>query len=70
MSVSMYRGQVERQQREIAQLEARVADERSKAARERSEALRIRLHLEDDESLDGGVEAEAGAAARGPGRWA
>jgi len=41
MSVSMFRGQVDRLQREIAQLEARVADERSKAARERSEALRI-----------------------------
>ena len=41
MSVSMFRGQVERLQREIAHLEARVADERSKSARERSEALRI-----------------------------
>lgn len=41
MSVSMYRGQVDRLQREIAQLAAKIADERSKAARERSEALRI-----------------------------
>lgn len=42
MSVSMYRGQVDRLKREVVTLEAKAADERSKANRERGEALRLR----------------------------
>jgi hypothetical protein len=41
VSVSMYRGQVDRLTTELAALEKRVADERTGAARERSNALRI-----------------------------
>lgn len=40
MSVSLYRGQVDRLTKEIADLEKRAADERTRAAKERSDALR------------------------------
>jgi TIR domain len=39
MSVSLYRGQVDRLTKEIADLEKKAADERSRAAKERGEAL-------------------------------
>jgi hypothetical protein len=41
MSVSMYRGQVDRLRKEIADLEKRAADERGRASADRGEALRI-----------------------------
>lgn len=63
--VSMYRGPVDRLQREIAQLEAKGTDERSKAApRALRGAPHRALHLENDKSLDGGVAAEAGTQQR------
>jgi TIR domain len=40
MSVSLYRGQVDRLTKEIADLEKKAADERNQAAKERGEALR------------------------------
>ncbi len=40
MSVSLYRGQVDRLMKEIADLEKKAAEERSRAAKERAEALR------------------------------
>jgi TIR domain len=40
MSVSLYRGQVDRLTKEIADLEKKAADERTRAAKERSDALR------------------------------
>lgn len=41
MSVSLYRGQVDRLTSEIAQLEAKAAGERGRAAKERADGLRI-----------------------------
>lgn len=41
MSISIYRGQVDRLRDEIAKLERRTADEKSRAAQERRESLRI-----------------------------
>jgi len=40
MSVSLYRGQVDRLTKEIADLERKAADERTRAAKERGDALR------------------------------
>lgn len=42
MSVSLYRGQIDRLTKEIADLEKKAADERTRAAKERGEALRKR----------------------------